>query len=230
MSEDNQKRLIIFLIGIATITAGVFTWRIGQIGSTAAADDRKSVSQTITQQEQAIEVSLGFVSDINTYVQYAADYEEAAALDQNADALRAQGQDAFADAFSSDADKLRIAASATAAAAGIFGAQSLYADLGDPSPERRPFDPAVQLERLRAEAQSGITGAGELDPDKWAAEADSIRTRMREMRWTVFVIILCLVLLTVAEVTKRVRTRVIAGVLGTGLFVWATVLTLGNFW
>jgi hypothetical protein len=230
MSTENQQRLIIFLIGIATITAGVFTWRVGQIASTAAADDRASVSQTISQQEQEIEVSLAFVSDVNTYVRYAADYEEAKALDEVAADLEAQGFPEFGEANRRDADKLRVAASTQAAAAGIFGQQSLYSDLADPVPERRQFDPAVQLERLRAQASTGVTSPGVLDPDAAAGAADDIRNRMREMRWTVFVIILCLVLLTIAEVTKRVSTRIVTGVLGTGLFIWATVLAFGNFW
>ena len=35
------------MIGISTVTAGLFTWRGGQIGSTAAYNDRQSVGEQI---------------------------------------------------------------------------------------------------------------------------------------------------------------------------------------
>lgn len=47
MSTSRIKWLTAFLIGIATVTAAAFSWRAAQIGSTAAFDDRQSISETV---------------------------------------------------------------------------------------------------------------------------------------------------------------------------------------
>ena len=80
---DSRRRvipvwLVPLLIGVVTVTAGLFTWRAGQLGSSAAFEDRQSVGQTIQQQEQNVEVSLTAVNDAVAYVRYVADYAEAA--------------------------------------------------------------------------------------------------------------------------------------------------------
>ncbi len=230
MSLLNQQRLIIFVIGAATIAAGVFSWHAGQIGSTAAADDRQSVSQTTRQQEQEIEVSLGLIGDIGAYIDYAADYEEALALDDTGTEVDAQGQPTLAETFSGDATNLRLSASARGAAAGLFGMQSLYRDLDSPSTEPQPFDAEVQMERLRAEVSTGPTAPGALDPDHWADEADSIRSRMKGIRVGVLVIILSLVLLTVAQFTKKFPVRITAGIAGLIIFGAAATFTAVNYW
>lgn len=48
MTVENQKRLLALLLGLVTIAARLFSWRAGQIGSTAAFDDRQSIGQTIS--------------------------------------------------------------------------------------------------------------------------------------------------------------------------------------
>ena len=45
------KWAIAFLIGLATVTAASFTWRAAQIGSTAAYDDRQSISETVRSEQ-----------------------------------------------------------------------------------------------------------------------------------------------------------------------------------
>ena len=230
MSSLNQQRIIIFLIGAATIAAGVFSWRAGQIGSTAAADDRQSVSQTVREQEQEIEVALGFVNDLTAYITYAATYEEADALDSLSIELAQQDEPVLADSFATDAAVARRSATAKAGAVGVFGLQSLYQDLTNPSTVARDFDSQTQIEQLRAEVSTGPTAPGDLDPDFWAAEADSIRSRMSGIRSGVFVIILSLVILTIAQITSRLGIRVVAGVSGLLLFLTSTYLTATNYW
>jgi hypothetical protein len=230
VSKLNQQRLIIFLIGAATIAAGVISWRIGQIGSTAAFDDRQSVSQTVTQQEQEIEINLGLADAISTYVDYVADYSEAEAIDATSQEVAAQGREVLAASLSADADNLRLAASARAVDAGLFSRQSLTVDLLTDTTEPRTLDLPTQRQRIAAEVTSGPTSPGVLDPDFWAEEADSIRARMKAMRYGVFVIILSLVLLTIAQVTNSFRLRVATGTAGMIVFVATTIFTMANYW
>ena len=111
--------LIPLMIGIVTVTAGIVTWRAGQLGSSAAFEDRQSVGQTIRQQEIATEARLGATAQASDYMRYLADFSEAEALDGVAAELEAQGASAAAEATRTDADDLRTLASRTAVAARV---------------------------------------------------------------------------------------------------------------
>jgi hypothetical protein len=67
MTVENQKRLLALLLGLVTIGAGLFSWRAGQLGSTAAFDDRQSIGQTIKQEQQKLEVALIGAVDAVSY-------------------------------------------------------------------------------------------------------------------------------------------------------------------
>src|SRR3954452_4342697 len=73
---------VAFLIGLATVTATGFGWRAAQIGSTAAFDDRQSISQTIEVEQQRVEREIAIADQTREYARYRADYAVAAALDR----------------------------------------------------------------------------------------------------------------------------------------------------
>jgi len=225
VSVENQKRLLALLLGVTTILAGVFTWRAGQLGSAAAFADRQSVGQTIKQEEQRTEVALAALSAASAYVRYVADYTEAAALDAQAQQLRSEGEAAGAQVSEQEASDLRRQASVHAAAAGVFGAQSIYTDLRQPSTEPRPFDFEQHLADLQAEVSTGITSPGVLDPQRWADEASDLRSRLRGLRLGALVLVMAAVAYTVAQVTSRTATRFVSGALATVVLVVATAVT-----
>jgi hypothetical protein len=230
MSELNQKRLIILLLGIATITAGVFTWRAGQIASTAAFEDRTSVGQTIKQEEQNVEINLRAIGNVKSYVQYVADYAEAAALDDRAAELTEVGATALAQAATENARTTRAAASERAAAAGVFGRTSIYADLDSPNPQPRDFDFDTQRQVIASEVTSDISSAGRLDPDQWADLADESRVRSRGLRLGTLIVMFAVVLLTIAEMSDRATTRWIAAGSGLAIFIVASWITMTTVW
>ncbi len=231
-AERGRRRLppwlLPLLIGIVTITAGLFTWRAGQLGSSAAFEDRQAVGQTITQQEIAVEARLGAVDDAAAYVRYVADYAEAAALDDLSVELTSQGIDAFASTFAEDADQLRQSASLRAQAAGVFGEESLL--------EQQVVSPDVPLEfeidrqvaQLEAQLTSGVGSPGVLDPDRWADQADDTRSRVRGLRVATFLLLLSVVALTVAQLSVRRPTRLLGAATGTLVFVTTVVVTVGT--
>jgi len=225
VSVENQKRLLALLLGVTTILAGVFTWRAGQLGSAAAFADRQSVGQTIKQEEQRTEVALAALSAASAYVRYVADYTEAAALDAQAQQLRSEGEAAGAQVSEQEASDLRRQASVHAAAAGVFGAQSIYTDLRQPSTEPRPFDFEQHLADLQAEVSTGITSPGVLDAQRWADEASDLRSRLRGLRLGALVLVMAAVAYTVAQVTSRRATRFVSGALATVVLVVATAVT-----
>lgn len=221
--------LVPLLIGIVTVTAGVFTWRAGQLGSSAAFEDRQSVGQTIKQQEQQVEVSLGAVNDAVAYVRYVADFAEAAALDDVATELQDQQIDTLASKFSSDADTLRLSASELATASGVFGQQSLISEEVTASDEPLPFDIDEQIALLEAQATTGIDSAGELDPQGWARQADDTRSRVRALRLATLLLLVAVVGYTVAQLAERRPARWAGFFVGSAMFLvvgFATVLTV----
>lgn len=230
MTLENQKRLIALLIGITTVTAGIVTWRAGQLGSSSAYEDRTSVGQTIKEQQLEVEASMAAIDDTLQDIRYQADYAEAAAFDDRADELAALGEDALAASSRERADNLRLAATTRAAAAGVFGRQTLYQDLARPTDEPRPFDFTAHLEKLQVEISSGIGAPGPLDPDSWAAQADDTRTRVRGLRWAALVLLAAVVLLTVAQTTDRFSTRWLTAGAGIFILVATTTATAVTVW
>ena len=231
MSTLNQQRLLILFIGVATIVAGAFTWRAGQLASAAAFDDRQAVGQTIKQQQQAIEVGLSVVNDTRAYVSYVADYAEATALDdQAAEFVGSGAPDVLEALMQEEADSLRSAATAQAAAAGVFGLSSVYSELDAPTTDPRTFDFDTHVAQVEAEVAAGFGNPGQLDPDYWAGEADDLRVRVRGLRLTAFFLIVSVVFFTTAEMTDRFRTRVVAGSIGSVVFSVTSVLALITVW
>lgn len=225
MSVENQKRLLALLLGIATITVGLFLWRGGQLGSTAAFDDRQSISQTLKQERERLEVGLTALSDAQTYGRYRADYVEAAALDDEADELADDGFPALAASSGGEADDVRRAATFLAARGGVFGPQAILASFAEPSTEPLPFSLGEHTRALQAEVAAGIASPGALDPDRWAEEANDIRTRTRGLRWAAFLIAIAVAAYTVAQVAVRRRTRYISAAGATVLYTVVTIVT-----
>ena len=220
--------LVPLLIGVVTVTAGLFTWRAGQLGSSAAFEDRQSVGQTIQQQEQRVEVSLGAVNDAVAYVRYVADFAEAAALDDIATELTEQQQDTFATTFSDDADTLRVSATELAAASGVFGQQTLLAEIVRLSDQPQPFDIDDQIASLEAQATTGIASAGQLDPQRWADQADDTRDRVRALRLATLLLLVAVVAYTVAQLAEHRPTRWAGFAVGSAFFSVVTVTTIAT--
>lgn len=230
MTVENQKRLLALLLGLATIGAGLFSWRAGQIGSTAAFDDRQSIGQTIKQEQQNVEVALLGAVDAVSYVRYLADYAEAATLADDADRLDEAAQARLAEVRRRQADDLRRGATIRAATGGVFGAPAVFGEVLEPQAAPRPFDLPDHLEALRAELSTDIRSPSGLDPDRWAQDANDIRARMRGLQLTVFFMVLAAAALTVAQVAVSRRGRHGFGVAGTLLGTVTAVVAVVVFY
>lgn len=218
------KWLVPLLIGLVTVTAGFFTWRAGQLGSSAAFADRSSVGQTIRSEEQDIEATLAAIDDAVTYVGYVADFAEATALDSIAAELEAAGRAGEAERLRVEATELREVATSEATAAGVFGQQTALAARATGSTEPLPFDFDTQRARLLAEFAVGIRSPGELDPQRWADEADDIRVRVRDLRVGALVLVAAVAALTTAELGRHRGARWAGMVSGSAAFLVTTVV------
>jgi hypothetical protein len=223
VSVENLKRVIALLIGVGTITVGLFAWRAGQIGSAASFDDRTAVGQQVDVENARIDVAVEAARQARQYDLYLSDYAVAAGLDSEVEVLRARGDDQLADAATIEAAALRQAATLRASAAGVFGANTLATDPDAVATEPLPFDLEARIGALTAEETTGLDSAGDLDPQQWADDADDIRERVRNLTYWVGVLLIAVVLLTAAEVTVSKRIR------RSGLAVGVLLITVSVF-
>jgi hypothetical protein len=202
---------ILFLVGVATVTATAFGWRSAQIGSTAAFDDRQSIGETVAVEQGVLQRSGTVALETREYERYRADYAVAAAFDRRGN--------------SRQANALRLGATRRAAAAGVFGSPTIGDELLHPHAAARPFDVAARTRALASEGSTELDSAAALDPDHWAESATAIRARTRGLtRWGLIVLI-AVPLLTIAETSRR--RRAVYGFAAVGVAVYLTGLIGG---
>jgi hypothetical protein len=223
------KWTIAFLIGLATVTAALFTWRAAQIGSTAAYDDRQSISETVRTEQGAVERTIAIAAAAREYVRYRADYGVAAALDREAARLAAAGSERLADVSRAEAAALREGATRRAAEAGVFGRVTIGSELLQPSATPRPFDIKARRRALEAEQSTALDSPGKLNPSGFAQQADDIRRRVNGLVRFAFVITFAVLLYTLAEVSTRRRTMAAFAAAGIAVYIAAVVGCIATY-
>ena len=201
-----QQWVIALLIGLATVFAAGYGWRAAAIGSTAAFDDRQAISETIALQGEQIDVSLAVGNDVREYTAYVADYAAAAELENQASALERQGQGQTAAGARRQAQFLRKSATRRAADSGVFGEATIADDLAEPTVSPRAFSFEKRLRARTAQQQTSLNSPGELDPDRWATEAEGIRDRINGLAVWALVMMFAVLLYTIAEANSARRS------------------------
>jgi hypothetical protein len=213
-----QQWVIAFLIGTATVLAAAFGWRAAAIGSTAAFDDRQSISETLAAEQQRIDVGAAAGNDSRDYARYLVNYGVAAELDNQADALEDEGRKAAAKDARREAEALRRAATERAADAGVFGEFSISDDLTKPSDSPRSFNLDDRIEARTVEEATGINSPGQLDPDGWAQDAEDIRDRINGLAAWAVIMLVAVLLFTIGEANSSQR-RVFRVAMALGVIV-----------
>ena len=159
-----RQWVVAFLIGVATVFAAAYGWRAAAIGSTAAFDDRQSISETIAVEQQTIDVALGVTGDLRDYNQYLADYAVAAELDNQASAIEEEGDGAAAKDVRREAQLLRQSSTERAADSGVFGRFSIADDLEQPSATPAPSTSRIASRHVRRRRRPDLTRRGSWIP------------------------------------------------------------------
>lgn len=229
---DEPRRLspwlVPALIGLVTISAGLVTWRAGQLGSAAAYQDRQSVGQTITQQQQVTEAGLGTTAQASAWVAYSASLAEAAALEDLASEAADQGRDDVAADLLEQADRVTTSANELAEAQHVFGTQELFRrETGpDAAAEDGGFNIEQRFETLKTDAASGVTSPGVLDPDAWAARADETRAQVGALRLATVFLLIAVAAYTVAELARHRSARLAGFVMGGVIYVLTIIAVI----
>jgi hypothetical protein len=217
VSVRNLRWGILFLVGVASVTATAFGWRAAEIGSSAAFDDRQSISETVRVEQESVERTLAVAAQEREYGRYRADYAVAASLDR-------EGR-------RTEAASLRRGATRRAAALGVFGPFSIGDDILRPRRTPRPFDPASRASALAAEESTALDSPAALEPDRWAAAASAIRVRVNGLTRWALVVLLSVPLYTVAEMARRRRTMYGFGAAGLVVYMVGLIGGLTSvFW
>lgn len=222
--------LVPALIGLVTISAGLVTWRAGQLGSSAAYEDRQSVGQTITQQQQVTEAGLGTTAQASAWVTYSASLAEASALEDLANEAADQGLEDVSAKLLEQADRVTTSADELAQAQGVFGTQELLRREVNPdvAAEADGFNIAQRFETLKADAASGVTSPGVLDPDAWAARADATRAQVRALRIATVFMLIAVAAYTVAELARHRSVRLAGFAIGGVVYVVTVIAVIPN--
>jgi hypothetical protein len=219
VTDTRIRWAIAFLIGLSSVTAATLGWRAAQIGSTAAYDDRQSISETIAVEQARVERADTVAGEAREYERYRADYAVAAALDREANRLAAQGKAQLAAVSRGEAAALRQGATRRAATAGVFGRQTIGTDLITPTSTPRSFDYKARARALEAEESASLDSPGSLDPDGWAKAAVEIRDRIRNIIRGAFFVLLSIFFYALAEVSRTRRATF--ALAGTGIVLYA---------
>ena len=202
-----MKRWIALLIGVATISAGVLTWRGGQIGSSASFNDRQSVGEQVDLDNAEVDVTIEAARQARQYDRYLAEYAVADGLDNDAEQLRTAGKPELADLAARQADQRRQAAETRANDTGVFGSLALSDPHSAAPTTPRVFDLQERVHELRVLETTSLGSSGDLQPQKWADKSDRIRVRIRNLTYWVGLLLIAVVTLTAAEVTVSQRLR-----------------------
>ena len=225
MSGSTLRWAIAFLIGLASVTAAGLGWRAAQIGSTAAYDDRQSISETIAVEQARVERAATLAADAREYARYRSDYAVAGALDREAARLAAHGASDLAAVSRQEAVALREGSTLRAADAGLFGRSTIGSALLEPTRVPRPFDYRARARALEAESSASLDSPGNLDPENWARAATEIRVRVNGLIKWAFCVLIAVLLYTLAEVSTR--RRLTLAFAGAGLIVYVASVVGG---
>lgn len=200
-----QQWVVVLFIGLASVLAAFFGWRAAAIGSTAAYDDRQSISESIKVEQRDIDIALATAQDAAEYVRYLGDYALAGELDNQAGAVAEAGDSEAAARGRREADALRRNATERAADNGVFGTFSITSDLRQPGPLPRPFNFQEQLEANAIAEATAFDSTGDLNPQVWADDAEAIRDRIEGLSLWSFILLLAVLMMTIAQVNSDRR-------------------------
>ena len=208
------KSIIAILIGVVSVTGAVVTWRAALLSEYATDNDRQAVAETALRQRAEVNGRLEVGAQERAFARYRSDIIAADRLDEDADALRAQGRIVEARAIANEATARRKEADELAALSGF----SQY--LGEDDGGLPTFD----AERSRQDLVRDDVEAAQVDPVQTAARADDLRAHSQRLVGWIVVFVAAVVLLTLGQVINVRFIR--AGLAGLGVVVYV-IATVG---
>ena len=214
----DSKVVIAVLIGLVSVTGAVLTWRSALLGSAATDSDRQAIVETVAQQQNQAAAETTLRSEQEAFASYRANLDAAAKLRAEARELRDQDLEAEAEAALAEARALRAEADELVAL--IVPLQYVTTD----DEGVLQFDEALRRDDLRRQD----VAATNVDPLRTAANGDALRYRSQRLVGFIVILAAAVVVLTLAELTRRYKLRFTLAGVAMAVYVVATIVAFAG--
>ena len=199
LQRVDAKLIIAVLIGLVSVTGAVVTWKSSQLGEKAVDRDRQAVAETVLQEQSNANVETRLRDEQQAFAQYKEDLTNAQLLDTQADQLGTSGLAVEAAQARDEAGALREVANDLASL--TFSTQ--YVKIDDTTGLPTDF----LLDQRRADLRRNDDQAAKVNPDQTVVQAVDFRRRSQRLEGWTIPLVLAVVLLTVATITKNAKAR-----------------------
>jgi hypothetical protein len=199
LQRVDAKLVIAVLIGLVSVTGAVITWQSSQLGEKATDRDRQAVAETVLQEQSNANVETQLRDEQQAFQQYKEDLINAQLLDAQADRLLAAGLPVEAAQARDEAGVQREVANDLASL--TFSTEYVQTDDATGLPSE------FLIDRRRADLRRNDDQAAKVNPDQTVAQATDFRRRSQRLEGWTIPLVLAVVLLTIATITKNARAR-----------------------
>ncbi|MEY2422322.1 MAG: hypothetical protein QOI95_2389 [Acidimicrobiaceae bacterium] len=199
LQRIDAKLVIAVLIGLVSVTGAFITWKSSQLGEKATDRDRQAIAETVLQEQSNANIETQLRDEQQAFVQYKENLTNARLLDAQADRLAADGLTAEAAQARDEAAVQREVANSLAS----FTLDTTYVTFDDTTGVPTDF----RVDQRRGDLRSLDDQAAKLNPDRTAAQAVDYRRRTQRLEGWTIALVLAVLLLTIATITRNARAR-----------------------
>lgn len=199
LQRVDAKLVIAVLIGLVSVTGAFITWKSSQLGEKATDRDRQAIAETVLQEQSNANIETQLRDEQQAFVQFKENLTNARLLDAQADRLTAVGLTAEAAQARDEAAVQREVANNLAS----LTLDTTYVKFDDATGVPTEF----RVDQRRGDLRSLDDQAAKLNPDRTAAQAVDYRRRTQRLEGWTIALVLAVVLLTIATITRNVRAR-----------------------
>lgn len=187
------------LIGLVSVTGAVITWKSSQLGEKAVDRDRQAVAETVLQEQSNANVETQVRDEQQAFAQYKEDLTNAQLLETQADTFDSSGLTVEAAQARDEAATLREVADRLASL--TFNISYVKVDTTTNLPTE------FLIDQRRADLRQNDDQASKVNPDQTVAQAVDFRKRSQRLEGWTIPLVVAVLLLTVATITRNARAR-----------------------
>ena len=196
--DAHLKLVIAVLIGLVSVSGAVMTWQSNQLSENATDSDRQAIAETVLQAQNDADVEIRLRSEQQAFAQYKENLRSAELLAQQAGALRSAGLTSEADAAQDEADELKELANQLS---------GLTLDTQFVAVDDAGLPESLDIDALRTFLRASNDQAAKVNPKRTAADAVEQRNESQRLDGWTIPLVASVLILTIAQITKRARLR-----------------------
>lgn len=193
------KLVFAVLIGLVSVTGAVMTWRSSQLGEKAVDRDRQAIAETVLQEQSNANVETQLRDEEQAFAQFKEQLTNATLLDTEADQLASAGLTADAGRARDEAGVEREVANSLAS----LTFSTAYVSFDEQTGLPKDF----LIDQRRSDLRQNDAQAAKVNPDQTAAQAIDFRRRSQRLEGWTIALVVAVVLLTFATITRRLQLR-----------------------